>query len=102
LRGESESPPPKPNLENYQDIVPAVGDYNEKPTDPQTEDVVDAWYGEYDSMLATIFRENLDLQSVRESNTYYSNETRQQGANYQKCMKAKGRRSRVEPARTAR
>ena len=30
----------------------------------------------------------IDLQSVRESNTYYSNEACQQGANYQKCMES--------------
>jgi hypothetical protein len=84
-------PLPKLNLEgpeNYQDIVQAIGDYKSKHSDQQTEDMVHDWYREYDSMLATIFRENIDLQKVRESNTYYSNEACQQGTNYQKCMQS--------------
>ena len=84
-------PLPKLNLEgpeNYQDIVMAIGDFKAKHSDQQTEQVVHDWYSEYDSMLATLFRENLQLQSLRESNTYYSNEICQQGANYQKCMQS--------------
>ncbi len=37
-------------------------------------------------MLATMFRENLELQTLRDSNTYYSNESCSQGVNYKKCM----------------
>ena len=84
-------PLPKLSLEgpeNYQDIVLAIGDYKAKHTDQQTEEVVHDWYREYDSMLATLFRENMQLQSVRESNVYYSGEICQQGANYQKCMQS--------------
>jgi hypothetical protein len=88
---DQKGPLPKLNLEgpeNYQDIVLAIGDYKAKHTDQQTEQMVHDWYSEYDSMLATLFRENMQLQSLRESNTYYSNEACQQGANYQKCMQS--------------
>jgi hypothetical protein len=84
-------PLPKLNLEgpeNYEDIVLAIGDYKAKHTDQQTEEIVHDWYRQYDSMLATLFRENMQLQAVRESNTYYSSEICQQGTNYQKCMQS--------------
>jgi hypothetical protein len=84
-------PLPKLNLEgpeNYEDIVLAIGGYKAKHTDQQTEEVVHDWYRQYDSMLATLFRENMQLQAVRESNTYYSSEICQQGANYQKCIQS--------------
>jgi hypothetical protein len=84
-------PLPKLSLEgpeNVQDIVLAIGDYKAKHTDQQTEQIVHDWYSEYDSMLATLFRENMQLQSLRESNTYYSSEVCQQGTDYQKCMQS--------------
>ncbi len=83
------SPLPKLNLEgteNFQEIVLAIGDYKAKHTEQETEQTVHDWYREYDSMLATIFRENIELQSLRDSNTYYSSESCGQGGNYQKCM----------------
>ena len=33
-----------------------------------------------------MFRENIELQTLRDSNTYYSNESCSQGVNYKKCM----------------
>ena len=72
--------------ENYQDIVFAIGDYKAKHTDQQTEQIVHDRYSEYDSMLATLFREDVQLQSLRESNTDYSRAVCQQGTNYETCM----------------
>ncbi len=82
-------PLPKLNLEgpeNFEAIVQAIGDYKSKHNPQETEQALHDWYSEYDSMLATMFRENIELQSLRESNTYYSNESYGQGVNYQKCM----------------
>ena len=82
-------PLPKLNLEgpeNFEAVVQAIGDYKSKHNPQETEQVLHDWYSEYDSMLATMFRENIELQSLRESNTYYSNESCGQGVNYQKCM----------------
>lgn len=82
-------PLPKLNLEgpeNFEAIVVAIGDYKAKHNAEETEQVLHDWYSEYDSMLATMFRENIELQSLRDSNTYYSNESCGQGVNYQKCM----------------
>jgi hypothetical protein len=72
-----EGPLPKLSLEgpeNNRDIVLVIGDYKARHTDQQTEQMVHHWYSESDSMLATLFRENMQLQSLRESNTYYSSE----------------------------
>ncbi|MGA9813364.1 MAG: hypothetical protein WBQ64_11335 [Terriglobales bacterium] len=82
-------PLPKLNLEgpeNFDAIVQAVGDYKAKHSAQETEQVLHDWYSEYDSMLATMFRENLELQTLRDSNTYYSNESCSQGVNYKKCI----------------
>ena len=82
-------PLPKLNLEgpeNFDAIVQAIGDYKAKHSPQETEQVLHDWYREYDSMLATMFRENLELQTLRDSNTYYSNESCSQGVNYKKCM----------------
>lgn len=82
-------PLPKLNLEgpeNFDAIVQAIGAYKAKHNPQETEQVLHDWYSEYDSMLATIFRENIELQSLRDSNTYYSNESCSQGVNYKKCM----------------
>jgi hypothetical protein len=82
-------PLPKLNLEgpeNYQEVLLAIGDYKAKHSEQETEEMVHDWYREYDSMLATIFRENMELQSLRDSNTYYSSESCGQGADYRKCM----------------
>jgi hypothetical protein len=82
-------PLPKLNLEgpeNFEAIVLAIGEYKAKHNAQDTEQVLHDWYSEYDSMLATMFRENIELQSLRDSNTYYSNESCGQGVNYQKCM----------------
>ena len=82
-------PLPKLNLEgpeNFDAIVQAIGDYKAKHSPQETEQVLHDWYSEYDSMLATMFRENIELQTLRDSNTYYSNESCSQGVNYKKCM----------------
>ena len=71
-------PLPKLNLEgpeNFEAIVLAIGEYKAKHNAQDTEQVLHDWYSEYDSMLATMFRENIELQSLRDSNTYYSNES---------------------------
>jgi hypothetical protein len=97
-------PLPKLNLEgpeNFEAIVLAIGDYKSKHNAEETEQVLHDWYSEYDSMLATTFRENIELQSLRDSNTYYSNESCGQGVNYQKCMQRQRAEARV-PVRTVR
>ncbi len=81
-------PLPKLNLEgpeNFDAIVQAIGDYKAKHNAQETEQVLHDWYSEYDSMLATMFRENIELQALRDSNSYYSNESCSQGVNYKKC-----------------
>ncbi len=82
-------PLPKLNLEgpeNVDAIVQAISEYKSKHNPQETEQVLHDWYNEYDSMLATMFRENIELQSLRDSNTYYSNESCSQGVNYKKCV----------------
>lgn len=82
-------PLPKLNLEgpeNFDEILLAISSYKAKHTSEETEQTLYDWYHEYDAMLAAIFKENVEFQSLRDSNTYYSSEKCGQGGDYRKCM----------------
>jgi len=71
--------------DNSDEIVQAIGDYKNKHTPEETEQVLHDWYDAYDSMLATAIRETNQIRDRRESTTYVGNRLCSSSTDYQKC-----------------
>jgi hypothetical protein len=82
-------PLPRLNIDdsdNSDEIIQAIGDFKAKHSEQQVEQAIHNWYDEYDEMLATAIRENIQMRDQRESTAYHSYEMCQQGVSYDKCQ----------------
>ena len=82
-------PLPRLNMEgtdNSDEIIHAIGDFKAKHDDQKTEQAVRDWYDEYDEMLASAIRENIEMRAQRESTSYHGYELCEQGVSYKQCQ----------------
>jgi hypothetical protein len=82
-------PLPRLNMDgtdNSDEVIQAIGDFKAKHDDQKTEQAIRNWYDEYDEMLATAIRDNIQMRDQRESTSYHGYELCQQGVSYKQCQ----------------
>jgi hypothetical protein len=85
------------DAENGEEVVAAIAKYKQNHTLEQTEDVIRRWYEECDEELAAAIKQNIDIRTLRETNTTNGYELCQQSQDYEKCEKR--RRAEITGAR---
>jgi hypothetical protein len=74
------------DVDNSDEIVDATGAFQSKHSKEETEQAIHAWYGEYDTMLATAIRENTRTSERRADSTYNGYWICQSSPSYETCV----------------
>lgn len=60
------------NTDNSDEIIEAIGNFKAKHNEPETEQAIPNWYEEYNEVLATANRANIEMRNRWESTAYLS------------------------------
>jgi len=74
------------DVDNSDEIIDAIGDFQSKHTKEETEQAIHSWYSEYDAMLESAIRENTRTSERRADSTYNGYWICQNSPTYENCV----------------
>jgi hypothetical protein len=72
-------------VDNCDDVVSAIGEYQAKHTASETEKVVRDWYDEYDALLAAAIKDNMKTSERRSDSAYNGYLSCETSTSYEEC-----------------